>query len=77
MNNAAVYLQRQLGNLKFLGFSLSGLEKSGRPADSAQFLAGVYALFFPIGTAVTILTLSFTEQQESLAGCLRSWLIMV
>ena len=26
MNNAAVYLQRQLGNLKFLGFSLSGLE---------------------------------------------------
>ena len=66
MNNAAVYLQRQLGNLKFLGFSLSGLEN-----------LAVYALFFPIGTAVTILTLSFTEQRESLAGCLRSWLIMV
>ena len=26
MNNAAVYLQRQLGNLEILGFSLSGLE---------------------------------------------------
>lgn len=77
MNNAAVYLQRQLGNLKFLGFSLSGLENLAGQLTLLSFWQAVYALFFPIGTAVTILTLSFTEQRESLAGCLRSWLIMV
>lgn len=76
MSNAAVYLQRQLGNLKFLGFSLSGLENLAGQLTLLSFWQAVYALFFPIGTAVTILTLSFTEQWEFLAGCLRSWLIM-
>lgn len=36
MNNAAVYLQRQLGNLKFLGFSLSGLENLAGSADAVK-----------------------------------------
>ena len=36
MNNAAVYLQRQLGNLKFLGFSLSGLENLAGQLISLQ-----------------------------------------
>ena len=40
MNNAAVYLQRQLGNLKFLGFSLSGLENLAGQLTLLSFLAG-------------------------------------
>ena len=55
MNNAAVYLQRQLGNLKFLGFSLSGLENLAGQLTLLSFLAGGVCAFLPIGTAVTIL----------------------
>ena len=45
MNNAAVYLQRQLGNLKFLGFSLSGLENLAGQLTLLSFLAGGVCAF--------------------------------
>ena len=44
-NNAAVYLQRQLGNLKFLGFSLSGLENLAGQLTLLSFLAGGVCAF--------------------------------
>ena len=45
MNNATVYLQRQLGNLKFLGFSLSGLENLAGQLTLLSFLAGGVCAF--------------------------------
>ena len=45
MNNAAVYLQRQLGSLKFLGLSLSGLENLAGQLTLLGFLAGGVCAF--------------------------------